>query len=157
MERERPPRIEERLKTGQPSEIARAIMTAGLSENSDFNASALHGFKDAVGFLGTAYQAATYAYDRNKWAGHWYELMCETANAEDFWCAAVQFSKVVDGQIDTWERPAWDECRWPFQLFWPSVEKGLRARLSKWQSQREKKLFGGSAPGKIFLKEAASR
>lgn len=143
--------IEGKLQTGRPADEARAVMTAGLSEHSEFNSSNLARYEGSAGFLGAAYRAAIFAYQRNAWSMHWFKVMCKTNDAEEFWSSSTLLSKIVDGRIDIWNWPAESEVGEPFRLFWPSVERQLRARINKWQAEREKKLFGEPAPAKIFL------
>ena len=143
--------IQTKLSANRPSEVARAIMVAGFSECSDYNASILEHHKDSKGFLGTACRTAHYSYERNKWAMHWFRSMCEAESGEVFWCSATLFRRIADGRFDVWEWPAWDDCSPAFRLFWPSVERTLKHRMERWKSLREPKLFGSPAPAKAFL------
>lgn len=142
--------IEELLNTHEPAPIARALMIAGFSEPDGFNEDILERFKDAEGFIGSAYDSATYAYERNVWARHWYEKMRSSKRARDFWQYAMLFRIVVDGRFDLWGPGGAFEQ--PFRLFWPSIEPILGDRLKKWRNKRDKKLFGGDAPSAEFLR-----
>lgn len=145
--------IEARLQTGQPAEMARALMVAGFSDNNKFNDEVLARYQNTPGFLGSAQLAAIYAYKRNAWSVHWYGRMREAKKPEDFWCYSVLFTKIVDGRFDVWRVGGLDDGE-PYRMFWPSVKGRLKHRCEKWRSQREKKLFGEDAPSKLFLKNA---
>ena len=142
--------IKAKLKKQEPAEIARAIMVAGFSDHSEFNDDVLSRYRDTDGFIGDVHNAAEYAYERNSWARHWFEEMCEAAKADEFWCFSILFAKIVDGRYELW-RSEYRERNEPMQLFWPSVRCKLKDRFKKWENLREKKLFGGDAPDEIFL------
>jgi len=142
--------IDSRLQIGQPATIARALMVAGLSDQSDFNDEVLARHRDTPGFIGRAQLAAMYAYERNIWSKQWFKQMCETQSSEDFWRYSVSFTKIVDGRYEVWRSGAGGACE-PYRMFWPSVEDRLQNRFKKWQSQRQRQLFGEDAPPKAFL------
>lgn len=142
--------IDSRLKLGQPAMIARALMVTGLSDQSDFNDEVLARHRDTPGFIGRAQLAAMYAYERNIWSKQWFKQMRETQSSEDFWRYSVLFTKIVDGRYEVWRSGSAGVCE-PYRAFWPSVEDRLKNRLKKWQSERQKKLFGEDAPPKAFV------
>ena len=142
--------ITDGLATGDPAKISRAVMVAGLSEQNPFNHEILAGHKENSGFIGTAYEAAIYAYERNIWAEHWFRKICETTKPDDFWRYSILFTKIVDGRFEVWKQSDVG-CGEPFQLFWPRVESKLEQRFKKWRRQRERKLFGDDAPSIAFL------
>jgi len=142
--------IEARLRTGQPSEIARAVMVAGLSEQNEFNDGILARYNNTPGFIGRAQVAAMYAYERNIWSKHWFTLMHGVQKPEDFWRYSVLFEKIVDGRFDVWASDPGDAGQ-PYRLFWPSVEDRVRHRQKKWRDVRKRKLFGAGAPLKVFV------
>lgn len=141
--------ITERIGADAPMPIARALMVAGFSEPDSFNEEILKCFKEMEGFIGNACDAATYAYERNVWAHHWYEKMRTSRRAREFWRYAMLFRIVVDARFDLWGSGCSFEQ--PFKLFWPSIEPILGDRLKKWRNKREKKLFGDDAPSAAFL------
>jgi hypothetical protein len=112
--------ITERIDADAPVPIARALMVAGFSEPDSFNEEILKRFKEMEGFIGNACEAATYAYERNVWAHHWYEKMRTSRRAREFWRYAMLFRIVVDGRFDLWGSGCSFEQ--PFKLFWPSNE-----------------------------------
>ena len=57
--------MEQRIATGEPERIARALMVAGLSMQNVFSDELLAGYREAVGFIGSVRAAAMYAYERN--------------------------------------------------------------------------------------------
>lgn len=142
--------IDSRLLTGQPAEIARALMVAGLSDYNEFNDGVLGRFQDTPGFIGKAQSAAMHAYKRNAWSEHWLSQMRETHEPEDFWRYSVLFAKIVDGRSDVLQSGRQDHGE-PFRMFWPSVESRLEHRCEKWRNERKKKLFGDDAPARDFL------
>ena len=142
--------IEERLAIDEPAPICRALMVAGLSVENAFSTEVLARYQDVSGFIDQAHAAARYAYERNVWAEHWFRQMYETDKPEDFWRYSILFTKIVDGRFEVW-KTADKEYGEPFQMFWPSVESRLKHRLKRWQSHRERKLFGGDVPLAVFL------
>ena len=142
--------IDKRLGTREPAKICRALMVAGFSARNAYMDEVLAFYRNTPGFVGRAHAAAMYAYERNKWAEHWYRLMCETNNPEDFWRYSILFTKIVDGRFDIWQTDD-RECGQPFRMFWPSVERQLKHRLNRWQGHRKRKLFGDDAPASIFI------
>lgn len=145
--------IDARLQTGQPAEIARALMVAGFSDHNEFNDGVLGRYRGTRGFIGKAQSAAMYAYERNTWSEHWLRQMRETEKPEDFWRYSVLFEKIVDGRSDV-SQPSGPDHGEPFRMFWPSVESRLKHRCEKWRDERKKKLFGDDAPSKAFLSPA---
>ena len=139
-----------KLEKEEPVEIARAIMVAGFSDNSEFNDDVLNRYQDTDYFIGDAHNAARYAYDRNTWARHWFAQMCEADEANEFWRFSILFAKIVDGRYEFW-RSEYEDHNEPMRLFWPSVRSRLRNRFKKWGDLRNKKLFGGDVPSRVFL------
>jgi len=142
--------IERQMQTGEPAAIARALMVAGLSDRNKFSDEVLAKYKNTNGFLGHVHTAAMYAYDRNHWSTHWFTLMREAEQPEDFWRYAALLAKIVDGRIELWE-PASGNVGEPYRLFATSIESRLLNRQKKWRSNREKTLFGETTPPKVFL------
>jgi hypothetical protein len=62
----------------------------------------------------------------------------------------VLLTKIVDGRFEGWCSGSGGAGE-PYRMFWPSVEGRLQNRLKKWQSQRQRKLFGEDAPPKSFF------
>jgi hypothetical protein len=142
--------IERQLHTGEPAAIARALMIAGLSDHNQFNDEVLANYKNTSGFIGHAHAAAMYAYERNHWSAHWFTLMREVQQPEDFWRYAALLAKIVDGRFELWKSASGNTGE-PYRMFGTSVESRLHNRQKKWRSKREKTLFGDAAPPKVFL------
>lgn len=143
--------IETRMNREEPAEIARAIMVAGFSDRSEFNDKILTRYHDSAGLIGSAQKAAQYAYERNNWARHWFDMISRAETNADFWRYSVLFTKIVDGRFDVWED------KYTFQgaalkLFFPSITHEINNRINRWETHRKKKLFGDEAPAPIFLK-----
>jgi hypothetical protein len=130
--------------------IARALMVAGLSDQSDFNDEVLARHRDMPGFIGRAQLAAMYAYERNIWSKQWFKQVRETQSSEDFWRFSILLTKIVDGRYEVWRLGSGGACE-PYLMFWPSVEDRLQNRFKKWAEQRQRKLFGEDAPPKAFV------
>lgn len=141
--------IEAKSHKEEPAEISRGIMVAGFSDQSEFNDEIIKRYEGSAGLIGSAQKAAKYTYERNVWARHWFEKMCQTDENTDFWCYAVLFSKICDGRFDVW-RSNYAQ-KGPIQSFGPAVEGGLKNRFARWENHRNKKLFGSEAPAPIFL------
>jgi hypothetical protein len=145
--------IEAKLRKEEPAEIARSIMVAGFSDQSEFNDEILKRYEGSAGLIGSAQKAAEYAYERNVWARHWFEKMCQTDENTDFWRYAVLFSKIVDGRFAFW-CPNYPQKSSPIQSFGPAVDDRIENRFARWENHRNKKLFGSDAPASIFLEGA---
>ena len=143
--------IEAKLSKQEPAEVARGMMAAGFSDQSEFNDEALATYEDRAGLIGDAQKAAKYAYERNVWARHWFEKMCRTETSIDFWRWSVLFLKIVDGRFDVWHSDC-ERKGSPIQLFKSAVDSMLKKRFTRWESHRNNKLFGSEAPAMIFLK-----
>ncbi|MDP1586322.1 MAG: hypothetical protein Q8M07_01140, partial [Prosthecobacter sp.] len=83
--------VQDRLRSDLPSDVARALMLVGFSDRSDAHSEILEKYAATEGIIGSAQRAAAYAYERNTWARQWFERMCRTEDAEEFWCCQVQF------------------------------------------------------------------
>ena len=145
--------IEAKLRKEEPAEISRGIMVAGFSDQSEFNDGILKRYEGSAGLIGSAHKAAKYAYERNVWARHWFEMMCQTDDNTDFWRYAVLFSKIVDGRFEIWHSN-YERKGSPIQSFGAAVDAELKNRFARWENHRNKKLFGSDAPASIFLKGA---
>ena len=143
--------IENRINQEHPAEVARAIMVVGFSNVSDFNSKILDRFKGKAGLIGSAYQAANYAYERNVWARHWLRLMSRTDDNTEFWRYSVLFLKIVDGRYDLWVSDFKQKGK-PYNLFMPSLNDEFEKRIKRWRTHRESKLFGQGAPDRVFLR-----
>ena len=139
-----------KLERKEPAEIAHALMVAGFSDHSPFNDDVLDRYRGVDGFIGETHDAARYAYDRNRWARHWFERMCEAYDSVEFWRFSILFTKIVDGRFDLW-RSKYEVRNEPMQLFWSSIRNRLQNRFRKWEDKRKKKLFGQDVPAEIFL------
>jgi hypothetical protein len=126
--------IETKLRKMEPPEIARGIMVAGFSDQSEFDDEILKRYEGSAGLIGSAQKAAKYAYERNVWARHWYEMMCQTNENTDFWRYAVLFSKIVDGRFAVW-RSQYPKKSRPIQSFGPGVDGWLKNRFAQWENQ----------------------
>ena len=142
--------IEAKLRKNEPAEVSRGIMAAGFSDQSKFNDEIFKKYEGSAGLIGSAQKAAKYAYERNVWARHWFEMMCQTDENTDFWRYAVLFSKIVDGRFAVW-RSQYPKKGRSIQSFGPAVYGRLKNRFARWENYRKKKLFGSGAPASIFL------
>lgn len=144
--------IEAKLRSEEPAEISRGIMVAGFSDLSKFNDNILKKYEGCSGLIGSAQNAAKYAYERNVWARHWYEKMCQTDENTDFWRYAILFLKIVDRRFAVWRSTYPQKCN-PIQTFSPALLDEIEHRYGRWENHRKKKLFGSDAPASIFLEK----
>lgn len=142
--------VNEKIAKKEPAEIARGIMVAGFSDQSKFNDRVLNEYENCAGFIGNAHKAAKYAYERNVWARHWFQKMCQTEDNINFWRFSVLFLKIVDGRFTAW-RPEFSQKGEPIKQFGVSCDGALKRRLERWKHLRKNKLFGDDAPAKMFL------
>lgn len=139
-----------KLESEQPAEIGRGLMVLGLGLESAFADETLSRYATAAGLIGKAAEAARFAYSRNRWARHWFGLMCVTDSATEFWRLSALFLKVVDGRFPFWRRDT-AQTGTAIQSFGASVEGRLEKRISSWKSKREKTLLGDKAPAEIYV------
>lgn len=142
--------IEKKLNCKEPANVARALMVCGFAQADEEREAIIARYEGVPGIVGKAAETARYAYERNLWALHWYELMQSAQSNEDFWRFSVLFLKVVDGRYETWEqreRP----CSEAIQNFEPSIWREIERRIEKWKKKRSEKLFGNKAPASFFL------
>ncbi|EGW19902.1 hypothetical protein [Methylobacter tundripaludum] len=142
--------VQTKLMREEPAEIARGIMVAGFSDASEFNSEVLSRYENNSGLIGLAYKAAKYAYERNCWARHWFEKMCETAEPNDFWRSAVLFNKIVDGRFAVWSNE-YPQLLPLITTYGQNTSGSLKNRYERWEGHRKKNLFGNDAPNRIFL------
>jgi hypothetical protein len=142
--------INEKLNKQEPSEVARGIMVAGFSDKSKFNSNILKTYSKSKGLAGAAYKAANYAYQRNEWSRHWYDLMHSTNNVEEFWCYSQLFLKIVDHRFDVWNGE-YNSGKHPMTTYSSSYKDKIGQRFERWNKHREKTLFGEKAPNPMFL------
>ena len=144
--------IGERLKTGEPEGIARALLVAGFSSQRDQSKEVIRCYGDAKGFIGEAYKAAKYAHDRDGWARYWFEKMCKADHATEFWRYSVLFTKIVDGRFAIWSSE-YERRGEAMDLFGRSIDEEVDGRIERWRKHREKTLFGAKRPADVFLPE----
>lgn len=141
--------VDARLSTGEPAKMARALLVCGFSDVNEHASRTLRRFEESKGFVGDACRAAKYAYERNEWSRHWYREMKATTSPDEFWRCAVLLAKIVDGRIDLWK----SEFGSPgdvYRRFFSTIDDGVDARIKKWRSKRQSKLFGLEIPDPIF-------
>jgi hypothetical protein len=128
------------LASGEPAKIARAITIVGFADEWDFADQVLSQYSQAKGFIGAAYKAAKFAYERNKWARHWYFEMIKARTPIDFWRYSVLFERIVDARFDLWVNEASQDRL--ANAFFATIESEVEQRIKKWSDQRRGKLFG---------------
>ena len=142
--------IRERLDRGEPEGIARGLLVAGFSGQCSERERVLSEYEGAKGFIGEAHKAARYAYERDGWARHWFERMCEADQDGDFWRYSVLFGKIVDGRFALWGGE-YERTGEPMRLFEWSVKDEIDRRIRKWEKKRGETLFGARKPPEAFL------
>ena len=142
--------VEERVCSGEPGAIARALMVAGFRDKNPHSDEILRRDWGTEGFLAKAANTARNAYDRNAWAQVWHEKMINADSPLEFWRFSVLFNKIVDARYELWmEKP--ETGTQSFQDFRPTIDDALRRRIGKWRTKRRKELFGDSVPAPIFV------
>ena len=142
--------VESKLTKEEPAATARALMVVGFSDHSTFNEGIFSEHKEADGFVSSVCKAASYAFDRNVWARHWFGKMCHATDVVKFWRYSVLFLKVVDGRYDSWCSEYTDRND-PMRRFFPNLHDSLNNRVKKWRGRREYKLFGADRPEPVYL------
>ncbi len=70
--------IEAKCSSDTPAVVARGLMVAGFCDDREEPARVLANHAGRAGLIGMAHSAAEYAFERNRWARHWYQKMAET-------------------------------------------------------------------------------
>jgi hypothetical protein len=142
--------IESRLEDERPYLIARALMVAGFCDCCSWCDEILERHKNVTGIIGEAHKAAIYAYERNAWSRHWYELMCGAETAEEYWRYSILFLKIVDGRFELWEDSF--KRKSLITSFEPTLRASQKQRIKKWADHRKKKLFNDDVPNEVFVR-----
>ena len=137
------------LKSPVPAANARALMVIGLGAESSVSEKFLNRYMDAKGFIGRAAKSARFAYERNKWAGYWFDKMSNTDSAEEFWALSVLFLKIVDARFDLWSRSRLGTGT-AMPRFAPSIRSRFENRSKAWERKRKKTLFGEKVPSEVY-------
>lgn len=141
---------QDQIAREEPVKVARGLMVYGLGIETEEATQALSDHVSQEGLIGVAGKAALYAYERNRWAQHWFSEMCAAQNSEDFWRFSGLFLKIVDARYELWGKDV-TQREVPAQSYLHSIRSKIERRIKKWQSEREKKLFGYKAPGPVFI------
>lgn len=142
---------QQQLSKAEPYAIALALMVTGYGPSSAVSDAILSDASYTASFLGNARKTAQQAYERNKWALHWYEKMCTTNSNREFWRCSVLFEKVVDERFVIWSADfAWTGA--PINAFGETIRKDLGNRFKKIATERQKKLFGDNKPRVALLR-----
>ena len=142
--------IEAKCDSDTPAIVARGLMVAGFCDDRQEPGRVLADHAGRVGLIGTAHSAAEYAFERNRWARHWYQKMSETEDPVQYWINKCLFAKVVDGRFYLWKRQTSDRSS-PLFVYHEITEKAVKDRCEKWKRKREKNLFGQDAPEPLFI------
>jgi hypothetical protein len=142
--------VMDRIAREEPAHIARGLMVAGFSEDRIWAREALDAYKQADGFLGTAYKAASYAMDRHLWSKHWAEAMRSAKTSTELWRNAVILEKIVDGRFDGAAMDAAPKEA-PIKRYGLTFNDTIKKRIKSWKDKREKKLFGMDKPDPRFV------
>lgn len=140
----------DRLARPEPAHRARAVMVAAFARDEAWARETLAALADERGFLGRAYEAARYAFERHQWSLHWAAAMRDSTTPDDLWRNAVLLAEIVDGRFQRTDV----EGNVPNDLirrFGATLNSPIRRRIGKWKSKREGKLFGMNAPNPVFL------
>ena len=142
--------VRNNLKHREPIANARALMVIGFGEVSTSSDEILIKYADVNGLIGKAAKSARFAYDRNRWALHWFEKMCTTDSAEEFWRLSALFLKIVDARFGLWDESV-ARTGAAVSKFAPSIRSKMQNRVKAWKAKREKTLCGDKTPGEVYL------
>lgn len=140
---------ESAIASGQPIAIARALTMLGFLDRSALAETLLAKFTRAKGFIGQAANAAHKAYQRNSWSRIWFGRMAQANDTADFWRHATLLFKIVDARALLWNRDYAAGAL--LQRFAWSLEKPITRRGEAWKKKRDKTLFGGDRPRRVYL------
>ncbi|MDA5633151.1 MULTISPECIES: hypothetical protein [Rhizobium/Agrobacterium group] len=144
--------IDELILRGEPADICLAITLAGFSEPNSRAWKVIEKFQEADGFVGTAYLAAKTAYEKNRWAKHWYGKLLEANAAHEFWQASVMLIKIVDARFDIWSEATEKQSAISTSFLF-TIKREIERRIQKYQKNRKDTLFGEKPPPiDLFLK-----
>jgi hypothetical protein len=146
--------VDEKLATGEPAAIARALMVSGFSDTNPHADGVLKRYAGESGFLARTHAAAMYAYERNSWARAWLLRMKSAKSGEEFWESAMLLVKIVDGRYALWESVSSAEFD-VYRHFMPTLNDRIDQRIKRWRTLRRDKLFGEKAPNALLLKSFA--
>lgn len=138
------------LESPEPAANARALMMIGFGAESPASDALLNKYAAAKGLIGEAAKAARFAYDRNRWARHWFEKMCATDSADEFWALSALFLKIVDARFGLWGGSI-SRTGTAMPRFAPSIRNRMESRVKAWKAKREKTLCGDKAPGEVYI------
>lgn len=142
--------IKVKCDSDTPAVVARGLMVAGFCHDREEPTRVLTDHAGRAGLIGTAHSAAEYAFERNRWARHWYQKMAETGDPVQYWVSRCLFAKIVDGRFYLWDRR--DSARSsPLFVYHKITEDAVKRRCERWKQKREKKLFGQDAPEPLFV------
>jgi hypothetical protein len=143
--------VRDRHERVEPAHLARAIMVAAFSEESDWALEIIESHKADHGFLASAHSAAKYAMDRHRWSRHWARKMRDAQTATELWRYAVLLSVIVDGRFHGSEVEGEDRLGLCAR-YGLTFNDLIRRRIDKWKDKRQKKLFGMDVPDDAFLR-----
>ena len=147
--------IQAKCSSDTPAIVSRGLMVAGFCDDREEPAHVLTAHAGRAGLIGTAHSAAEYAFERNRWARHWYQKMAETDDPVQYWINKCLFDKIVDGRFYLWKRHIWKRyvsSRSSTLFVYHEITKNaVKRRCERWKQKREKKLFGQEAPEPLFI------
>ncbi|MFS2135780.1 hypothetical protein [Duganella sp. Dugasp56] len=132
------------LAVGEPVNLCRALTVAGFRDECPQSVRLLEQYAEATGMVGEAREAAWQAYQRNRWARHWFDLMQRAPSKEAFWRQSRLFLKIADARYQMW--PLNSDAASPFARFFVTLHAELNDRLEKWSRSRRDKLYGQKRP-----------
>lgn len=138
------------LDSSEPAANARALMVIGFGVEAPASDALLTKYAAVNGFIGEAAKAARLAYDRNRWARHWFEKMCATDSAEEFWTLSALFLKIVDARFCLWSNRV-PQTGSAATRFGASISSKMKNRVKAWRAKRERTLCGDRTPAEVYI------
>lgn len=138
------------LESLEPASNARALMVVGFGAESPVSDALINEYRGVNGLIGRAAKSARFAYDRNSWARHWFEKMCATDSAEEFWAFSALFLKITDARFGLWGGDV-SRAGSAMPKFAASIRNRVENRAKAWKAKREKTLCGDKVPGEVYM------
>ncbi|WP_291776779.1 hypothetical protein [Luteibacter sp.] len=143
--------VDELLSDMHPSHQARGLMLLGFMDTAGSSKSRIDAWSESHGLPGQAHRAALRAWQRNKWAHHWFTKMVSADTDEEAWCHQVLFLECVDARIEHWGHGFAGGASKHHRLT-GGLENTIKNRISQQKERRMSNLFGSPAPRDEFLR-----
>lgn len=143
--------VEERMESGEPMLIARALTVSGYSRSISKH---YERFLELEGPIGQAAKSARKAMNEYEWSRHWWDEMLRAGDRMAYWRASLLLRQCADGRIDALSPEGTSNT------FAEPFNSVLRQKMSqvikKRLLDRDKNLFGRAAPKHWYVHDTRS-